>query len=294
MKITKLSDLGGIGIEGVDLSKPRAQGVDKELFDLYNQHGLVVFHGQNLTKQQLVDACAPFGGAMINVPAVVVDEEAPGITIISTRGPDGKTLPDDHEALVGDIEWHTDQGFLTHPNRGKYLYAVQVPEKGGMTGFIDGQQTYNDLSDAMKKRIENLHVIQSWNRAEDYIARNRDYRIQGHKAMAHDKFPEIVYPVVNRHPITGAKVLNVPPLWSMGFVELARRESDDLLEELKLHIKQPKYQYWHKYKVGDALIWDNWRFLHAASGTPGKYVRTIWSVVINGGPEMGTVLKKAS
>ena len=57
--------------------------------------------------------------------------------------------------------------------------------------------------------------------------------------------------------------------------------------ELKAHVLQPQFQYWHDYRVGDAVLWDNWRSLHAASGTPGKYVRTLWSIVIDAGPEIG-------
>jgi taurine dioxygenase len=94
--------------------------------------------------------------------------------------------------------------------------------------------------------------------------------------------------------VTGAKVLNLPPLWSAGFVELPGSEGAELLETLKRHILQAKYQYWHSYRAGDALIWDNWRFIHAASGTPGRYVRTMWSVTTNGGPELAYVLPQAS
>lgn len=294
MIIHKLSPLGGIAVEGIDLAAPRSREESRELAHLYDTHGLVVFRDQKLTKQQLLDATYPFGGPMIDVPAIVPDPEVPGITVIGTRGPDGTVMPKDPDTLIGDLEWHTDQGFVTVPNRGKYLYAIDVPEEGGMTGFIDGQVTYNALSNAMKQRIDKLHVIQSWNRAEEYLARNRAYRIEGDEAMAYNKFPDVSYPMVIRHPSTGMKLLNVPPLWSTGIVEMPGAQGQALVEELVAHIRQPKFQYWHKYRVGDAVIWDNWRFLHAASGTPGRYVRTLWSVVIKGGPEIGRQLARVA
>ena len=224
---------------------------------------------------------------MINVPAIVPDPEVPGITVISTRGPDGTVMPEDPNKLIGDLEWHTDQGFVTVPNRGKYLYALEVPEEGGMTGFIDGHATYDALDEEMKQRIDGLHVIQSWDQAERYLARNRAYRIDGEKAMAAGTFPSVVYPMVIRHPNTGKKVLNVPPIWVVGVVEMPGPGGMELVTELEHHIRQPEFQYWHSYRVGDAVIWDNWRFLHAASGTPGRHVRTLWSIVIQGGPEIG-------
>lgn len=294
MIVRQLSPLGGIEVEGVDLGARRSSEQNHELGQLYDKHGLVVFRNQKLTKQQLVDATYPFGGPMIDVPAIVPDPEVPGITVISTRGPDGTVMPEDPNSLIGDLDWHTDQGYVPVPNRGKYLYALEVPEEGGMTGFIDGVLTYNALSSALQQRIENLHVIQSWNRAEAYLKRNRAYRIQGEQAMAYDKFPSVVYPMVIRHPHSGVKLLNVPPMYADGVVEMPGAQGDELVKELVEHIKQPKFQYWHKYRVGDALIWDNWRFLHAASGTPGRYVRTLWSVVIKGGPAFGRPLAQVA
>ena len=294
MIVRPLSLLGGVEVAGVDLSRPRPPGVDSELKRLYDHEGIVVFREQKLTKQQLLDATWPFGGPMIDVPAIVPDPEVPGITVIGTRGPDGTVKPEDPEALIGDLEWHTDQGYVPVPNRGKYLYAVEVPEEGGMTGFIDGQTTYNALSEEMKQRIEGLHVTQSWDNAEAYLARNRAYRIEGEKAMASGIFPEVVWPLVCIHPITGEKILNCPPLYVGEIVEMPGKQGKALIEELVAHILRREFQYWHSYRLGDALIWDNWRYLHAASGTKGRYVRTLWSIVIQGGPKFGEYLAKAA
>jgi taurine dioxygenase len=294
MKITKLSEHAGVAVEGIDLSAPRTAAEDRRLADLYNTHGLVVFKGQKLTKRQLVDACAPFGGAMIDVPAISPDPECPGITVISTRRADGKVEAQDPEKLVGDLEWHADQCYVPVPNRGKFLYAVEVPEEGGMTGFIDNQETYQALPEAMKRRIEGLHVIQDWDQAERYLARNRAYRIDGETMMRAKQFPEVVYPLVYPHPITGAAVLNMVPLFAAGIVEAPGAEGEALLQELIEHVKQERFQYWHRYDLGDCLIWDNWRSVHAASGTPGRYIRTLWSVVINGGPAIGRYLAEAA
>ena len=293
MQVRRLSDAGGVEVEGVDLSKPTPEQ-NAAVKRLYDEYGLVVFSGQKLSKQQLVDSGAAFGGTMIDPPATVRDPEVAGIVVISTRGTTGNVVPKDPDALVGDLEWHTDQGYVPAPNRGKILYAVAVPEEGGMTGFIDNQLTYEGLSDELKQQIEGLHVIQSWDRAEAYLNRNKDYRIGGDKEMVVGKFPDMIYPLVYPHPITGRKVLNVIPLYDAGILEMPGPDGNALLETLKAHVLQAKYQYWHKYKVGDAVIWDNWRSLHAASGTPGKYVRTLWSIVIDKGPDIGASLEKGA
>jgi taurine dioxygenase len=287
MIVRSLSDVGGVEVEGVDLSRPQSPEESRALAELYDREGLVVFRDQALTKQQVIGAAAPFGGAMINVPGAAIDPEVPGIIMLSTRGPSGDVLPDDDAALIGDLEWHTDQGFVTVPSRGKILYAVAVPEEGGLTGFIDGQLTWKQLPQALKRRVEGLHVIQSWDRADADRAKNIRYRVDGAKELASGRFPNVAYPIVMAHPHTGEKILNVPPMWAAGIVELPGAEGDALLAELVAFVKQERFQYWHRYRVGDALIWDNWRFLHAASGTPGRYVRTMWTVMVQGGPEVG-------
>ncbi|MFA7387695.1 MAG: TauD/TfdA family dioxygenase [Thiohalobacteraceae bacterium] len=294
MQIHPLSPLGGITVAGVDLRTPVSAAFDAPLQQLYAEHGIVVFRGQTLSKAELVAAGEHFGGTLINKEAVAPDPEAPGITVISTRGPFGDTMPEDQDEVVGDLEWHTDQGYVVSPIRGKILYAVQVPDEGGLTGFIDGQLTYEALPDDLKARIDGLHVIQSWNRSEEYLARNRDYRIKGHQEMTRDRFPDLSFPIVLAHPVTGAKILNVPPLWSAGIVEMPGAEGDALLATLVDFVKQPRFQYWHRYTVGDAVLWDNWRFVHAAGGTPGRYVRTLWAINIKGGPVLGEVIRKAA
>jgi len=284
MQVRRLTDIGGVDVTGIDLASPRSPAEDRELLQLLDQHGLMCFRDQKLTKQQLFAAGAPWGGATLKRPSAVMDADAVGVATLGTRGSKGDVIPEDPDKLIGNSDWHTDDGFLTNPCRGKILYAVDVPEEGGMTGFIDGVTTYNELPEKLRKRVEGLHVIQDWNKSQAYMDNNRAYRNSGDEMVVLNKFPRMAYPIVRIHPITGAKSLNCPPLWATGIEELPGKEGEEIVEELVAHITQKKYQYWHKYKVGDAVLWDNWRFLHAAGGTLGRYVRTMWVITLNGGP----------
>ena len=73
-----------------------------------------------------------------------------------------------------------------------------------MTGFIDNQLTYEGLSDDLREQIEGLHVIQSWDRAEAYLNRNKGYRIGGDKEMVVGKFRDR-YPLVFRTQSRGRR-----------------------------------------------------------------------------------------
>jgi len=287
MIIEPLSPKGGVSIAGIDMSRPLAAAEFSRVSGAFEEHGLVVIRGQNLTKPQLVAATEPFGGPELCPAVNDTDPEAPGVSEIRTRGPNGERLHEDDGALVGDIAFHTDQAYVVAPNRGKLLYAVEVPEEGGATGFIDGFATYDALPETTKRRIEGLHVIQSWAHAQATIARNKAYRRDGEQVLADNRFADLAYPLVLTHPNSGRKALNVPPLWTAGIVEMPGEEGRRLVDELIAHITRPEFIYWHRYRPGDIAAWDNWRFLHAAEGTPGRYARLIWSVVIRGGPVLG-------
>lgn len=290
MRVSELSELGGVAVEGVDLSRARSPEIDRQISDLFDQHGLVLFRGQSLTKQQLVASVDPFGGAVRNIPGTSPDPEAPGVVVVSTRGASGDVKPSGDEALVGDIDWHSDQAYVTRPNRGKILYAVQVPPEGGLTGFIDCGAAYDALPEETKRRIDDLHVIHSFRQAERYVSRNRAYHRDGDDALASSKFPDVVFPMVCRHPVTGRESLNVPPLWVSGVIEMPGEAGTALIGELQRHLLRRERQYWHRYDVGDALLWDNWRYIHAAGGTPAEHARILWSISIDGGVELGRQL----
>lgn len=287
MQVNRLSDQGGVEVLGVDLSQPGDGEEVVALNALFEEHGLVVFRNQKLTKPQLVGAGDRFGGAAVH-PLVARDPEAPGISVLSNRGHDGNVIPEDPDALVLEAPWHTDQGYLPAPNRGKILYAVQVPEEGGMTGFVDGYAAYASLPEDLRARIEGLHVVQSWGKLRITKGSGK-YRLNGEKEIVPDRFPDVLYPIVYPHPASGIKVLNFPPMWATGIAELSGPEGEALTRELLERITAPELQYWHRYLPGDAVLWDNWRFLHKAGGTPGRYVRTLWSITLKSGPQIGRV-----
>ena len=57
-------------------------------------------------------------------------------------------------------------------------------------------------------------------------------------------------------------------------------EAVDLLDQLKAHATQQKYQCRIKYGVGDLVIWDNASLLHSATLTDPDDPRTLWRITI--------------
>jgi taurine dioxygenase len=285
----------GVEVSGVDLREPLDATTQQALRDAYDEYGIVVFHDQTLTKQQLVTASCTFGELEIHPLSNAIDKEVPEILVVSTHGVMGDVEPENDEYLVGKIDWHTDHTYIPVPNRGALMYAVQIPPEGGMTGFVDRQATYAALPYATKERIANLSVIMSWRYAQEGISKNPSFRTdEGAKMLALDKFPDLAQPLVYAHPVNGRKVLNVPPMWSAGIVEMPGAEGRKLLDELIQHSLQPQFVYWHQYRPGDAVMWDNWRQMHAAQGTKGKYRRLMWRTTFTGTVQLGRPLESGA
>jgi alpha-ketoglutarate-dependent taurine dioxygenase len=66
-------------------------------------------------------------------------------------------------------------------------------------------------------------------------------------------------------------------------VGLERHESDRWLDELTAHATRQKYQYRHRWRRGDLVIWDNRCTMHKANGDyPEGEKRLMHRIVIAG------------
>jgi taurine dioxygenase len=88
------------------------------------------------------------------------------------------------------------------------------------------------------------------------------------------------HPVVRKHPVTGRKALYSVSGSSFGIEGMREDEAVELLDELKVHATQPKYQVRLKYGVGDIVIWDNASLLHSATLTDLEDPRTLWRITV--------------
>lgn len=293
MKLTRVSEAIGVEITGIDLSSPVPEDMRRELRALFDREALLVFRGQEMTKQAIVDCTPIFGECEIHPVEGVRDDDVPEIITIATRGKRGDIAHPDPEALIGWQGWHTDLGYTTTPCRGAVFYGAEHPAEGGQTGFINCVKAYEALPEETKKKIENLHVVQSWAYLHTIpaISRNVAFKTRdGSRSPDLDKFPDIVYPIVVRHPVTGAKVLNVPPAYAAEILEMPGEEGRALLDELIRHLTSAPFVYWHNWRDGDVVVWDNWQTNHAAAGAKAKHNRVMWRTTIKGDVEMGKPL----
>jgi len=80
------------------------------------------------------------------------------------------------------------------------------------------------------------------------------------------KYAEQRRPAVTNHPVTGRPILFVNPMHTHGFDGMERKAAWALIEELAAHATQERFVYYHSWRVGDLLIWDERATMHRGAG----------------------------
>ena len=68
-----------------------------------------------------------------------------------------------------------------------------------------------------------------------------------------------------------------------GVLQLAVENTLALLDELLAHATQPQYEYRHRWRPGDMVMWDNRCLLHKANGDYDmSQVRYLYRIMLKG------------
>ena len=97
------------------------------------------------------------------------------------------------------------------------------------------------------------------------------------------KIPKTIQPLVVQHPDNKRAALYLNTGRMEGIEGMEEDEAYKLIEELYSHATQPKYEYRHKWRVGDMVIWDNRAVMHQANADydPNEY-RYLYRVMLKG------------
>jgi taurine dioxygenase len=270
-----LSDGFGIEVRGVDLSQPLSDARWREIERAFYDHQVLALRGQALTPQQFAAFARRIGPPQPHVIDQFHHPADPNILILSNVKVNGQPtgLQD-----AGSY-FHTDYSYLQVPARATTLYSRVVPKVGGDTLFANQIAAYDDLSDAMKRRVEPLLAIHHYGNRHDVDERSRT-AASPLTAEQKAKMPLITHRVARPHPVTGRKALYAVSGSSFGIVGMPDDEARDLLDELAAHATQQKYQLRFKYGVGDVVVWDNAALLHSATLIDPNDARTLWRITV--------------
>ena len=266
----------GFGVEiDVDVSQPLSDGAFAEIERAFYAGQVLAIRGQKLAPRQFASFAARFGPPQPHVIDQFHHPEDPNILILSNVKKNGQPtgLQD-----AGSY-FHTDYSYLQVPARATTLYSIVVPKVGGDTLFANQQAAYDDLPNAMKKRIAPLYGIHHYGNRHDVDEQSRTAAsplTDEQKA----KMPLITHKIARPHPVTGRTSLYAVSGSSFGIVGMPDDEARDLLDELAAHSTSEKYRYAFKYGVGDIVVWDNASLLHSATLIDPDDARTLWRVTV--------------
>ena len=266
----RLTKLGSFGLEADDIRAPF-----REIWNAFFAAQVLVIRGQRLSASEFLAFARQFGRPEPHVIDQFHHPEHADILILSNVKKDGKPIG----LADAGTYFHTDYSYLDIPARATLLYSIEVPKKGGDTLFADQYSAYDDLPAAMKRRIDSLVALHHYGNRVDLDKGSRTVASVLTEAQE-GKMTWVRHPVVRRHPITGRKALYAVSGSSFAIEGMPADEALALLDELKRHATQPKYQYRLKYGVGDVVIWDNASLLHSATLTDPDDPRTLWRITV--------------
>jgi taurine dioxygenase len=275
--MTAFRPLSPFGIEtyDIDLSRPLPDAVFAELEQAFYANQVLAIRAQDISPAQFLAFARRIGPPQPHVIDQFHHPEDPNILILSNVKVDGKPtgLQD-----AGSY-FHTDYSYLAVPARATTLYSRVVPKVGGDTLFANQIAAYDDLPDAMKKRIEPLLAIHHYGNRHDVndASRTAASPLTGEQKA---KMPVITHRIARPHPVTGRKALYAVSGSSFGIVGMPDDEARGLLDELAAHATQAKYQLRFKYGVGDIVVWDNAALLHSATLIDPDDARTLWRITV--------------
>jgi alpha-ketoglutarate-dependent taurine dioxygenase len=269
-----LSPSFGIEASGFDLA--RLSHTDFAALErAFYQHQVLALRAQDISAAQFAAFARRIGPPQPHVIDQFHHPEDSNILILSNVKKDGQPtgLQD-----AGSY-FHTDYSYLQVPARATTLYSRVVPKVGGDTLFANQQAAYDDLPEAMKKRIEPLYGIHHYGNRNDQDEKSRTVA-SVLTAEQKAKMPVITHKIARPHPVTGRKSLYAVSGSSFGIVGMPEDEARDLLDELAAHSTQPKYVLRFKYGVGDIVLWDNASLLHSATLIDPSDPRTLWRITV--------------
>jgi len=245
----------GAEVRGVDLTKPLDEATQAEIYQLWLKHLILLFRGQELSQEQLIQATRVFGEqAISNRKAELLPSGwaklLPGIMLISNIRENGVAignLPD------GEMWFHHDMLHVEKPHKGTCLYSMEVPSKGGNTRFANCYRAYETLPAALKEKLEGKRAFNSYRLGE---AKRDD-------GMGVEQVNESSHPIFRTHEETGRKAVYVNRLMTVGIEGVERAAAKELLAPLFDHSENEAWVYEHVWRPHDLVVWDNRCSMHA-------------------------------
>ena len=274
LEIVPLDAPLGAEVRGLDHRQPLDDVVRRQLADALDEHLALLFHSEEPASDAEVERfCQSFGPLRPTLADRSRLPGHPGINRVSNRDAGGVQGTGGN----GTVTWHSDLSFTPPLIEFLYLDAIELPSEGGDTKWVNLCDAYDALDPATKALIADLGVTY---RLRDGLDFSAYFRASEPERLV----DQTRISLVQVNPRTGRRSVwpNIGPDFAAGVDGLPDDESSDLLAALFAHCTEERFQYRHRWRVGDAALWLNTQTLHEREAFPAADTRVLRHVNILG------------
>lgn len=249
------------------------------VYQAWLDHLVLSFRGQSLSDDDLLVFARRFGenhhaAPKHMMPEKMKDRHNPLVGIISNVIENGVPIG---SLGYGEAVWHTDHSWNEIPLKGSILYSIEIPDRGGETGFSNMYLALETLPAGVRERIQGLTI-------KNDMTYNSAGQIRRGFAPVTDvrTAPGPSHPIVRTHPESGRNALYLGRRPNAFVNGLSVEESESLLNTLWSHATQTPFTCHHQWKVGDILIWDNRCTMHHRNAFDANARRIMHRTTVKG------------
>jgi len=251
----------------VDLRLPITEQQRDAIKAALLKYKVVFFRDQHINHEQHAAFARGFG-PLYTHPSTARDEKITALHKISAE--DFKTYERVPTPTSVESGFHSDTSWRLVPTWGAVLRAVNLPEVGGDTIWVDGAAAYKHLPEATKRRIEGKFVTHDFR--ETLNRKGLDY-------------PIVAHPIVKTHRETGEKILWVNFTQKPHIIGLDIAESKEILSLILDEYRRPEIQVRFSWAPGSIAFWDNRAAVHYAVRNYGDFPRLLDRILIADEPQ---------
>jgi taurine dioxygenase len=252
--VSPLTNHTGAEVTGLDFTQPIDTDSRASLYRAFTERHVLVMRDQHFTPDQFKAATQIFGEIQPHDKKEHHVPGHPGVDYVSND-----EIVDGRRIIPGET-FHSDHSNHPRPPKATTLFAVELPSSGGDTQYVNMHEAYDDLPEATKRRIDGLKAVHV------YLSKFSPRPLGKITEESRRNLPPPgVHPLVRTNPENGRKALFLNPVRMESVVGMEDREALALIDDLMRHATQRKYEYRHKWRKGDWVLWDNRSVMHQAN-----------------------------
>ena len=266
--VTRLTPVFAARVDGVDITRELDAPAWARVRAAFEEHSVLVFRGQALDDERQVAFSRRFG----NLEVTRSMNPAAGTPFARQSNLDIKTgdvIPAGDRRMVyqlANMLWHTDSSFKQIPALASVLSARTLPGAGGETEFASTRLAWQRLEPALRAQLESAYAWHSYAHSRGKI----DPTLS--TAVENTALPPVHWRLTWRNPANGRVALYVAS-HAFAIDGMDKGAAQALLATLIDAATRPELTYLHRWRPGDAVMWDNRAILHRGRPWPDDQPR---------------------